>query len=285
MIEKIAIITDSNSGITNKLANEIDVFVLPMPFIVNGNSYFENINFTQKEFYDAMKNNAEISTSQPSPSDVIDLWDKLLKEYDTIIHIPMSSALSSSYNTARVLSNDYNNRVFIVDNRRISITQKQSVLDAVKLKKQGFSANEIKNKLEEFAYQASIYLAVNDLKYLKKGGRITSTAATIGSVLNIKPILQIQGDKIDAFSKARGMKIAEKKLIEAVNIDLENRFKNLDNINIAVAYSGDDIIGKNWLQKVKHAFPNYDIDCDILSLSISCHTGEGALGIGIYRSI
>ncbi len=285
MAEKIAIITDTNSGITVETAKEINVILLSMPFIVNGISYYEGRNFTKDEFYKEMRNDSDISTSQPSPADVIDVWEEALKSYDTIVHIPMSSGLSSSCNTAKMLSEDYDGKVQVVDNKRISITQKQSVFDAVKLREQGLSAKEIKEKLEEMAYEASIYVAVDTLKYLKKGGRVTAAGAAIGSILNIKPILQIQGDKLDAYAKSRGMKLAEKKLIEAVQKDIDERFKGDSNICVAVAYSGEDSVGENWLKKVQESFPQFDIECDPLSLSIACHTGEGALGIGCFKKI
>lgn len=285
MAEKIAIITDTNSGITVETAKEINVILISMPFIVNGVSYYEGINFTKDEFYKEMRNDSDISTSQPSPADVTDIWEEMLKSYDAIVHIPMSSGLSSSCNTAKMLSEDYEGKVYVADNKRISITQKQSVLDAVKLREQGFSAKEIKQKLEEMTYDASIYVAVDTLKYLKKGGRVTAAGAAIGSILNIKPILQIQGDKLDAYAKSRGMKQAEKKLIEAVQKDIDGRFKGDSNICVAVAYSGEDSIGENWLKKVQESFPQFDVMCDPLSLSIACHTGEGALGIGCFKKI
>lgn len=285
MAEKIAIITDTNSGITVETAKEINVILISMPFIVNGVSYYEGINFTKDEFYKEMRNDSDISTSQPSPADVTDIWEETLKSYDTIVYIPMSSGLSSSCNTAKMLSEDYEGKVCVADNKRISITQKQSVLDAVKLREQGFSAKEIKQKLEEMTYDASIYVAVDTLKYLKKGGRVTAAGAAMGSILNIKPILQIQGDKLDAYAKSRGMKQAEKKLIEAVQKDIDGRFKGDNNICVAVAYSGEDSIGENWLKKVQESFPQFDVMCDPLSLSIACHTGEGALGIGCFKKI
>ncbi len=285
MSERIAIVTDTNSGITKELSEELNIFVLPMPFIINGESYFEGLNFTTEQFYDEMRKDSDISTSQPAPGDVIDLWESILKDHDSIVHIPMSSGLSSSCGVAKMLADDFDGKVHVVDNKRISITQKQSVLDAIKLRDMGFNSTEIKEKLEDMTYDASIYIAVDTLKYLKKGGRVTSAGAAIGSVLNIKPILQIQGDKLDAYSKSRGMKQAEKKLIEAIKSDLENRFKDCDNIKIAVAYSGDKSIGDNWQKKVQENFPEYDVDCDPLSLSVSCHIGEMALAIGCYKSI
>lgn len=282
MAEKVAIITDTNSGITNELADKLNIFILPMPFIINGVSYFEGLNFTKEQFYEEMRKDSDISTSQPSPGSVIELWENVLKDYDTIVHIPMSSGLSSSCDVAKMLSDDFEGKVQVVDNKRISITQKQSVFDAIKLRDMGLSAVEIKNKLEETAYDASIYIAVDTLKYLKKGGRVTPAGAAIGSVLNLKPVLQIQGSKLDAFSKTRGMKMAEKKLIEAIKKDLTERFKDYDNMCVAVAYSGDESIGEYWKAKVQENFPDFDIDCDPLSLSVVCHTGEGALGIGCY---
>lgn len=205
-MKKVAVVTDSNSGITQAEAAVLGISVLPMPFYIDGKLYFEDVNMTQEQFYDALKSDAEIHTSQPSPGDVTDLWDKTLESYDELVYIPMSSGLSGSCESACILSREYNGRVEVVDNQRISVTQRQSVLDAIKMASQGLSAKEIKDALVENKMNSSIYITVETLKYLKKGGRITPVAAAIGTLLNIKPVLQIQGEKLDAYSKVRGKK-------------------------------------------------------------------------------
>ena len=225
-MSRIAIVTDSNSGITQKQAEEMGIYVLPMPFYINGDLFFEEISLTQEEFYKHLENDADISTSQPAPADVMDLWDKLLKEYDEIVHIPMSSGLSSSCESAMMYARDYDDKVQVVDNQRISVTQRQSILDAQYLISQGKNAKEIKEILEKYKMESSIYITLETLKYLKKGGRITPAAAAIGTVLNLKPVLQIQGQKLDAFAKVRGKKNARRTMIEAIRKDLETRFKD-----------------------------------------------------------
>lgn len=205
----VAIVTDSNSGISQAEAKELGIYVIPMPFLVDGKLYFEDVDMNKEQFYHFLENDADLSTSQPSPGDVMDLWDKLLKEYDEIVHIPMSSGLSASCSTAMGLARDYDGKVQVVDNQRISVTMQQSVMDAKHLVAAGKSAAQIKEILEKEALESSIYLMVDTLKYLKKGGRITPSAALLGSALNLKPILQIQGDKLDAYKKVRGVKAAK----------------------------------------------------------------------------
>ena len=221
---KVAVITDSNSGITQNQAGEYGIYVLPMPFYIDEKLYFEDITLTQEEFYKRLGEGVDIKTSQPAPGDVMDLWNKVLKEYDEIVHIPMSSGLSSSCETAHMLAEDFDGKVQVVNNQRISVTQKQSVLEAKKMAEQGMGAAEIKSILEEHKMESSIFITVDTLKYLKQGGRITPAAAAIGSVLNIKPVLQIKGEKLDAFTKARGMKLAKKKMLEAVDKELNEMF-------------------------------------------------------------
>ena len=223
-MERIAIVTDSNSGITQKQGRELGISVLPMPFTINGKTFYEDINLTQEEFYERLAAGADISTSQPTAGDVIDLWEKLLKEYDSVIHIPMSSGLSGSCGTAVMLSNDFDGKVQVVDNQRISVTMRQSVLDAVALAGQGKTAVEIREILERDKMESSIYIMLDTLKYLKKGGRITPAAAALGTILNLKPVLQIQGEKLDAFTKARNVKQGKKAMIEAMKRDIETRF-------------------------------------------------------------
>ena len=214
----IAVLTDSNSGITQEQAKKLGVYVIPMPFFIDGQQYFEGINLTQEEFYEKLKNDADISTSQPSVGELQDEWDKLLKEYDEIVFIPMSSGLSGTCQTAAMLSDDYDGKVQVVNNQRISVTMRQSVLDAKLLVSKGYSAAQIKEVLEREKMQSSIYITLETLKYLKKGGRITPAAAAIGTVLNLKPVLQLQGEKLDAFSKTRGKNSAKKIMLKALLI-------------------------------------------------------------------
>ena len=222
----VAIVTDSNSGISQAEGKELGIYVIPMPFLVDGKLYFEDVDMNKEQFYHFLENDADLSTSQPSPGDVMDLWDKLLKEYDEIVHIPMSSGLSASCSTAMGLARDYDGKVQVVDNQRISVTMQQSVMDAKHLVAAGKSAAQIKEILEKEALESSIYLMVDTLKYLKKGGRITPSAALLGSALNLKPILQIQGDKLDAYKKVRGVKAAKKNMLEAMKKDVEGRYSD-----------------------------------------------------------
>lgn len=224
-MKKIAIVTDSNSGITQEQAGELGVFVLPMPFFINGEMFLEGITLTQEDFYARLEEDADISTSQPAPADVMELWDRVLEEYEAVVHIPMSSGLSASCATAMSLSRDYDGKVQVVDNQRISVTQKQSVMDAMELVRQGRTAEEIKTILEKEKKESSIYLTLETLKYLKKGGRITPAAAAIGTIINLKPVLQIQGDKLDAFSKVRGKAKAKRIILDAIKNDLDTRFR------------------------------------------------------------
>lgn len=284
MAHKIAVVTDSNSGITQAQAKELGVYVLPTPFFIAGESYLEGVSLTREEFFQKLTEDAEISTSQPTPGDVLDLWDRLLEEYDEIVHIPLSSALSSACNTTIMLAQDYEEKVAVVNNQRISVTQKSSVLDALRLAKQGKSASEIKAILEEEKLEASIYITVDTLKYLKKGGRVTPAAAAIGSVLNIKPVLQIQGEKLDSFAKARGWKSAKRVMLDALEMDLKERFANKD-VALYVATTCGAEETENWKAEVQERFPNYDIEADYLSLSVSCHIGPGALGIGCAKKV
>ena len=279
----IAILTDSNSGITQKEAGELGITVLPMPFYINDKLYFEDITLSQEQFYEFLKGDANISTSQPAPGDVTDAWDKLLKDYDEVVYIPMSSGLSGSLNTAKMLAEDYDGKVEVVDNQRISVTMRQSVLDAMELAKKGKSAKEIREILEKYKFDSSIYITLETLKYLVKGGRVTPTAAAIGMVLNLKPVLQIQGEKLDAYSKCRGKKLARKTMIEAMKKDIEGRFssywENGKRIHLAIAYSGNLEEAEDWKEELEKAFPGVDFHMDPLSLSVSCHIGHGALAI------
>lgn len=279
----VAIVTDSNSGISQAEGKELGIYVIPMPFLVDGKLYFEDVDMNKEQFYHFLENDADLSTSQPSPGDVMDLWDKLLKEYDEIVHIPMSSGLSASCSTAMGLARDYDGKVQVVDNQRISVTMQQSVMDAKHLAAAGKSAAQIKEILEKEALESSIYLMVDTLKYLKKGGRITPAAALLGSALNLKPILQIQGDKLDAYKKVRGVKAAKKNMLEAMKKDVEGRFSDYvakGQLKLHVAYTTDEETARQWKEEVQSVFPDIAISrMDSLSFSVTCHTGPGVLAI------
>ncbi|WP_195515900.1 DegV family protein [Paraclostridium bifermentans] len=285
MCNSIGIVTDSNSGITSKEANEWGVTVIPMPFYINGELYYEGLTLNQKEFYKFLEDNLDVNTSQPSPGDVMRTWDEVLKEKEYIIYIPMSSSLSGTYETAVMLAEEYEGKVFVVNNRRISVTQLQSVKDAINLVKKGKSAKEIKEILEDRQYQASIYIVPDTLDYLKKGGRLTPAVASFAKVLNIKPVLQIQGEKLDAFKKVRGMKQAKRAMKEAIADDIKNRFASNSNMRIYAAYTGSEEVGIEWKGELEEAFPNYDIQIYPLSLSVSCHIGQGAIGIACVEEL
>lgn len=285
---KIAVVTDSNSGITQEQAKEYGVNVLPMPFFINGETYYEDIDLTQEEFYGKLEGNAEISTSMPAIGSVTDLWDKLLEEYDGIVHIPMSSGLSSSCETAIMLAQEYDGKVQVVNNQRISVTQKQSVLDAVELAGQGKSAEEIKNYLEETKFDSSIYIMVDTLTYLKKGGRITPAAAALGTLLKLKPVLQIQGEKLDAFAKARTVKQAKNIMIEAIKSDFAKRFgdETGENMRLFIAYTKDRATALEFKEQVQEALPKAEITMvDPLSLSVACHIGPGSLALACAKRL
>ena len=286
-MSKVAVVTDSNSGITQQQAKIEGVYVLPMPFFVNGETYFEDINLTQEQFYEKLESDADISTSMPAVADVIDTWDRLLKEYDEIVHIPMSSGLSGSCEAAMVLAQEYEGRVQVVNNQRISVTQKQSVLDARTMAEQGRSALEIKNYLEETRYESSIYIMLDTLYYLKKGGRITPAAAALGTLLKLKPVLQIQGEKLDAFAKARTTKQGKSIMIEAIRNDLKERFHDPEGKDmwIHAAYTKNLEAAEEWKQELMAAFPGHEIVMDPLSLSVSCHIGPGALAVTCCKKL
>ena len=282
-MSSVAIVTDSNSGISQAEGKELGIYVIPMPCLVDGKLYYENVDITKEQFYHFMESDADLTTSQPSPGDVMDLWDKLLKEYDEIVHIPMSSGLSASCSTAMGLAQDYDGKVQVVNNQRISVTMQQSVMDAKHLAATGKSAAQIKEILEKEALESSIYLVVDTLKYLKKGGRITPAAALLGSALNLKPLLQIQGEKLDAYKKVRGMKAAKKNMLDAMKKDVEGRFADYvakGQLKLHVAYTTDEETAKQWMEEVQNAFPDLTITrMDPLSFSITCHTGPGVLAI------
>ena len=285
---KIAIVTDSNSGITQAQAEALGVYVIPMPFYINEKMYLEGVTLTQEEFYEKLKKDEPISTSQPSPGEVCGLWKNLLEEYDEVVHIPMSSGLSASCDTATMLARDFEGRVQVVNNQRISVTQRQSVLDAITLRNAGKSAAEIKAKLEEEKLESSIYITLETLKYLKKGGRITPAAAAIGTVLNLKPVLQIQGEKLDAYSKVRGKKQAKRVMLKAMQEDWNTRFKEYAEAGemcLQMAYAGNREEAEEFRKEVEAAFPGVDIQMDPLSLSVACHIGHGALAIACSKKV
>jgi len=284
MKAKIAVLTDTNSGITEKTCREFGVFVMPMPVIIDGQVFFEGRTVSREEFFKRLGEGAQVSTSQPAPGELTAAWDSLLLSFDEVLYIPMSGGLSGSVRTARVLSGDYGGRVHVVDNRRISMSLRQSALEAKKLADDGLTADEIAQYLESDALNASIYVTVNTLELLRRSGRVTNAAAAISAVLHIKPVLQIQGDKLDAFDRAWGMNAAMDIMINAVKADREKRFAG-QRVTIRPVHSGSDEQGERWRQRVQEAFPDIEIGLDHLSVSVACHTGEGALGIGIMKDI
>ena len=286
-MSKVIIMTDSNSGITQTQAKEMGVVVLPMPFYINEEMFYEDIDLSQEQFYEKLQAGGDIKTSMPLVGDVTDKWDELLKEYDEVVYIPMSSGLSSSCETAYMLSQDYDGKVEVVNNQRISVTMRQSVIDAKNLAEAGKSAKEIKDILEAAKFDSSIYIMVDTLTYLKKGGRITPAAAALGTLLKLKPVLQIQGEKLDAFAKARTVKQAKNIMIEAMKLDFEKRFDSADgrNINLEMAYTHDLDAALAFKEEVQAAFPENEIVLNPLSLSVSCHIGPGALAIACSKKI
>lgn len=285
---KVAIVTDSNSGITQSAGKEMGIFVLPMPFMIDGETFYEDINLTQEQFYEKLATGANISTSQPSPDSVTQLWDRVLSEYDELVHIPMSSGLSGSCQSARMLAEDYDGKVQVVNNQRISVTQRQSCLDALALAARGMSAAGIKEYLEADKFNSSIYIMLDTLYYLKKGGRITPAAAAIGTLLKLKPVLQIQGEKLDAFAKARTTAQGRTIMINAIKSDIENRFGGMTedkHIWLQIAHSANAEAAKAYREEILEVFPGYDIHIDPLSLSVSCHIGPGALAFACCRKI
>ena len=287
-MKKIAIVTDSNSGIKQSEAKE-NLFVLPMPFIIDGEDFYEDINLSQKQFYEKLKNDVKISTSQPSFGEVSELWDKVLKDYDEIVYIPMSSGLSESCNASTRFSQEdaYKGKVFVVNNQRISVTQKASVYEALALVKAGKSASEIKEYLEQTKLDSSIYITVSTLKYLKRGGRVTPAAAAFATLLSIKPILQIQGEKLDSYAKVMNMTQAKTRMIQAIKKDIEERFSSLvqeGKMILCIAHTDNKEMADKFKEEVEKAFPNLKVlSVDPLSLSVSCHIGPGSLAIAITR--
>lgn len=285
---KVAIITDSNSGITQEEGKQLGIRIVPMPFMINGEEYLEDITLTQQEFYAKLGEGSDISTSQPSPESIMALWDEVLEEYDEIVHIPMSSGLSGSCQTAMMLAEDYDGKVEVVNNQRISVTQRQSALDAKELAAKGMCAAEIKEKLEAVKFDSSIYITLDTLKYLKKGGRITPAAAALGTLLRLKPVLTVQGEKLDAFVKARTMKQAKSMMVAAITKDLEERFSDRTgkNVHLAVAHTDNQEEADEFAKELRELFPaTGEIVIAPLSLSVSCHIGPGSLAVACSKVI
>ncbi len=282
---RVAVMTDSNSGITQDMAKEMGINVVPMPFTIDGTTYYEDVNLTREEFFQMMADGKDIQTSQPSPGDLMSLWDKALEKYDQIIYIPMSSGLSSSCQNARMIANDYNGKVVVVNNQRISVTQKRSVQDAIELAKNGYDAVRIRDILVRDKFEASIYIMLDTLKYLKKGGRITPAAAAVGTLMRIKPVLQIKGERLDAFSKARTLAQGKSTMINAIHHDIDNLFRGIDAENVYM-YAVHAQVPEPFAvfkKEVADAFPKYNVEEDRLSLSICCHIGPGALAMGCVK--
>ena len=286
---KIAVVTDSNSGITQAQAKEMGITVLPMPFMIDGETYYEDITLTQEQFYQRLKDNSDISTSQPTPDSIMKLWDELLKEYDQIVHIPMSAGLSGSCATAMMLAgeDEYEGNVFVVDNHRISVTQYQSVKDAMMLADMGMDGAQIKKRLEEIVADSVIFVTVDTLKYLKKGGRITPAAAALGTLLRIKPVLIILGEKLDSFAKARTMKQAKTLMMNAIQKELDERLHDSEckDCHLAIAHSDNEEAALEFKKEVEERFPDADIYLAPLSLSIACHIGPGSLALTATRKM
>ena len=282
---RVAVITDSNSGITQQMGKDMGIEVVPMPFTIDDKTYYEDINLTREEFFQMMEDGKEILSSQPSPADLMKLWDKTLEKYDQIVYIPMSSGLSSSCQNARMIANEYNGKVFVVNNQRISVTQKRSVEDAIELAKNGYDAARIRDILHRDKMEASIYIMLDTRKYLKKGGRITPAAAAIGTLMRIKPVLQIKGERLDAFSKARTLSQGKTIMINALHHDIDTLFGGIDADNVFI-YAVHAQVPKAFSvfsDEVRQAFPSYDIEEARLSLSICCHIGPGALAMGCVK--
>ena len=286
-MSKTAIVTDSNSGITQAQGAQLGIRVLPMPFYINDALYFEDLTLSQEDFYRHLEEGADVKTTQPAPGDVTALWDEVLRDYDELVYLPMSSGLSSSCDTAIMLAQDYNGKVEVVNNQRISATLRRAVLDAIALAQAGKSAREIRELLEAVKFESDIYITVDTLKYLKKGGRLTPAAAAIGTVLNLKPVLRIKGEKLDAFAKTRGWKAAKKTMIDTIREVWTRDFpdcKGPEDLHIDAVYSGDRASALDWLAEVEEAFPGFDIRMDPLSLSVACHIGPGARAITLTKA-
>ena len=284
MKERIAIVTDTNSGISVEEAARLGVYLVAMPVILNGETFFENVTITQEEFFTRLKQGMDVGTSQPAPGQLMDLWDQLLEEYEELVYFPMSSGLSGGYQTAAMLAEEYDGRVYVVNNRRISVTLRQSVLEAKYMADRGAPADQIAKRLTDDGLNSDIFVAVNTLELLKKSGRVTAAGAAVATILSIKPILRIQGSKLDAWRKARGMKNAMQEMINGLKQDQEDGYTGSNDV-IRAAYSGSRADGEIWQETLQQAFPDLKIGMDPLPLSIACHVGDGALGVGIMNNI
>lgn len=289
-MKKIAIVTDDNSGITPEEAKQLGIYIIKMPVLIDGTEYYEYDNLTSEQFYKFLEEDRDVKTSQPSPGNVMNLWENLLKEYDEIVHIPMSSGLSESCNTAKSLAENFDGNVFVVDNHRISVTLKRSILDAINLRDKGYDGAAIKETLEATKGDSSIYIMVDTLKYLKKGGRVTPAGAALGATFHIKPILQIQGGKLDAKAKVIGVKKAKLKLVEFAKEDLIKRFKYLANkgeYEIEIAYTYDKSLAEDLIKLLQEQIPDLPEIASVipLSLSVATHIGPGAMAVAISKII
>ena len=284
---KTAIVTDSNSGIFEKEGRRLGVYVIPMPVIIEGKTFFEGRELTHEEFYRCLLEHKEVSSSQPSPGDVMEIWNQVLASgYDEVVYIPMSSGLSGSCQTAHMLAEDYDGKVQVVNNHRISVTQRHSVQDALLLAEQGYTAKEIKEKLEQTAYESIIFVGVETLEYLKKGGRVTPAGAAMGALLNIKPLLIIEGERLDAYAKVRGTKNCKKRLLQEMKKRADEFHERGDEIRVGVAGSFvDQREHQEWMDMAREIFKGEDINYDPLTFSIGCHVGPGAFGMGISRKL
>lgn len=288
-MKKVAVVTDSNSGITQDAAKQLGIHVMPMPFFVNGDTFYEDINMDQDQFYVYLEQDAKVTTSQPSPDSLIKLWDSILEEYEQMVYIPMSSELSSACASAMSLAaDDYEGKVYVVDNQRISVTQKHSVLEAIELADKGYDAKMIHDILIRDKFESSIYIMLDTLTYLKKGGRLTPAAAAIGTLLRIKPVLQIQGEKLDVYSRVKTLTQGKNTMMSAIRHDFEERFRDPqgEDFEIMVAYTKDDTDARLFASELEREFPGHKVKMvDPLSLSVSCHIGPGALAVAISRKI
>lgn len=285
---RIAVVTDSNSGISAEEGKRLGIEILPMPVHIDGEVYYEGVNLSREEFYRRQAEDAEIVTSQPAPADVMGLWDRVLKDHDALVYIPMTAGLSNSCATAQMLAGEYGGRVQVADNRRISVPQRCSVMNALELVRAGLSAREVRETLERQKDDSSIYITVDTLKYLRRGGRVSGVEAMAGTMLNIKPVMEIRGEKLNAVAKVRGMKAARRLMLERIRADLEGRLKPLRDsgrLALSLAYSQvPDETLESWREEILAAFPDDRfVEGDPLTLSIACHTGPGALAIGAMR--
>lgn len=283
-MKKIALMTDSNSGLTQEKGKELGITVLPSPFIIDGQVLYEDIDLTQEEFYEKLESDVEVSTSQPSPEEVMKVWDELLQDAETVLYIPLSSGLSGACQTAEMLAHDYEGRVQVVNNQRISVTQRHSLEDAMHMIEQGMEAVQIKEVLEKERFESTIYIMLDTLSYLKKGGRITPAAAALGTALRLKPVLQIQGEKLDKFTTARTKKQGIAKMINAIREDLDQRFGgDVANVRMAVAYTKDREPAEQFAKQVEEELGCKVEQIDPLSLTVSCHIGPGALAVACSK--